>query len=82
MAPNSTLVSWLHRAIWTLVGSYGAHGGHSAHTSFIPLFSYGASGNEPTDPVTGGRIISGLIPCNELAEGILSESEIFGVLEG
>ena len=73
MAPNSTLVSWLHRAIWTLVGSYGAHGGHSAHTSFIPLFSYGASGNEPTDPVTGGRIISGLIPCNELAEGILSE---------
>ena len=73
MAPNSTLASWLHRAIWTLVGSYGAHGGHSAHTSFIPLFSYGASGNEPTDPVTGGRIISGLIPCNELAEGILSD---------
>ena len=73
MAPHSTLVSWLHRAIWTLVGSYGAHGGHTAHTSFVPLFSYGATGNEPTDPVTGGKIISGLIPCNELAEGILSD---------
>ena len=73
MAPHSTLVSWLHRAIWTLVGSYGAHGGHTAHTSFVPLFSYGATGNEPTDPVTGGQIISGLIPCNELAEGILSD---------
>ena len=73
MAPHSTLVSWLHRAIWTLVGSYGAPGGHSAHTSFVPLFSYGTTGNEATDPVTGGRIISGLIPCNELAEGILSD---------
>ncbi len=73
MAPHSTLVSWLHRAIWVLIGSYGAHGGHTAHTSFVPLFSYGATGNEPTDPVTGGQIISGLIPCNELAEGILSD---------
>jgi len=73
MAPHSTLVSWLHRAIWTLVGSYGEEGGHSAHSSFVPLFNYGAAGKEPTDPVTGGAIISGLIPCNEIADGILSD---------
>lgn len=73
MAPHSTLVSWIHRAIWTLVGSYGEEGGHSAHTSFVPLFNYGAAGKEPTDPVTGGAIISGLVPCNEIADGILSD---------
>lgn len=73
MAPHSTLVSWLHRAIWTMVGSYGAEGGHSAHSSFVPLFNYGAAGKEPVDPVTGGAIISGLVPCNEIAEGILSD---------
>jgi anaerobic selenocysteine-containing dehydrogenase len=73
MAPNSTLVSYLQRVMWTLVGAYGVAGGMSAHSSMIPLFSYGASGNEPTDPVTGGAIISGLIPCNEIADGVLSD---------
>ncbi|MGI9606490.1 MAG: molybdopterin-dependent oxidoreductase [Acidimicrobiales bacterium] len=73
MAPHSTLVSYLQRAINTLVGGYGGPGGQSAHTALVPLFSYGASGAEPVDPVTGGPIISGLIPCNELADGLLSD---------
>ncbi len=73
MAPNSTLVSYLHRTISMLVGSYGIEGGINAHTSMVPLFSYGATGREPTDPVTGGAIISGMIPCNEIADGILSD---------
>ena len=73
MAPNSTLVSYLQRVLWVLVGAYGERGGMSAHTSIAPLFSYGASGNEPTDPVTGGVIVSGLVPCNEIADGILSD---------
>jgi formate dehydrogenase len=74
MSPHSTLVSYLQRAIWSLLGSYGKPGAMTAHTSVAPLFSYGASGNEPTDPVTGGYIISGLVPCNEIADGILSDS--------
>jgi formate dehydrogenase len=73
MAPNSTLVSYLQRVIWVLLGSYGVPGAASAHTSMVPLFSYGAAGREPVDPVTGGRIISGMIPCNELADGVLSD---------
>ncbi len=73
MAPHSTLVSYLQRVLWILVGAYGEPGGMSAHTSMAPLFTYGASGAEPTDPVTGGAIISGLVPCNEIAEGILSD---------
>ncbi len=73
MAPHSTLVSYLHRAVSMLVGSYGKPGAHTAHSSMVPLFSYGATGKEPLDPVTGGAIISGLIPCNEIAEGVLSD---------
>ena len=73
MAPFSTLVSYLQRIVWVLLGSYGVPGGMSAHTTMAPLFTYGAAGKEPTDPVAGGAIISGLIPCNELADGILSD---------
>jgi len=73
MAPHSTLVSYLQRAISVLVGSFGKPGAMTAHTSLIPLFSYGASGAEPLDPVTGGAIISGLVPCNEIADGMLSD---------
>lgn len=74
MAPHSTLVSYLQRAIWVLLGSFGKPGAMTTHTSLASLFSYGASGSEPTDPVTGGYIISGLVPCNEIADGILSDS--------
>ncbi len=74
MAPHSTLVSYIQRAIWVLLGSFSKQGAMTAHTSMASLFSYGASGSEPTDPVTGGYIISGLVPCNEIADGILSES--------
>ncbi len=75
MAPHSTLVSYLQRALSTLVGSYGKPGAMNAHTAIVPLFSYGTSGTEPIDPITGGRVISGLIPCNDIAAGILSDHE-------
>jgi formate dehydrogenase len=73
MAPNSTLISYLQRVLWVLVGAYGVPGGMRAHTSMVPLFSYGATGKEPADPVTGGAVISGLTPCNQIADGILSD---------
>jgi anaerobic selenocysteine-containing dehydrogenase len=73
MAPHSTLVSYLQRLLWLLVGSFAKPGGMTPHTSMAPIFTYGATGNEPTDPVTGGQIISGLVPCNEIADGVLSD---------
>jgi len=73
MSPNSTLVSYLQRLITTLIGSYGKPGAMNAHTGLVPLLNYGSSGSEPVDPVTGGAVISGLIACNELADGILSD---------
>jgi formate dehydrogenase len=73
MAPNSTLISYLQRVLWVIVGAYGVPGGMSAHSSLVSLFNYSATGREPTTPVTGGAIISGLVPCNEIADGILSD---------
>ena len=73
MAPHSTLVSFLQKTLWALVGSFGCEGGMTPHSSLVPLFNYGASGKEPQAPVTGGAIISGLVPCNEIAPGVLSD---------
>lgn len=73
MAPHSTLVSYLQRAITTLLGSYGKPGAMTAHSSFVPMFSYGATGKEPVDPVLGGAVISGLMACNDIAPGINSD---------
>jgi anaerobic selenocysteine-containing dehydrogenase len=73
MAPHSTLVSYMQRLLWLLVCSFAKPGGMTLHTSMAPLFDYGTMGREPTDPVTGGQIISGLVPCNEIADGVLSD---------
>ena len=55
-----------------MTGNYGKPGALGPHTSVAPLFNYSAAGREPTDPVTGGKVISGLVPCNEIADGFLS----------
>ncbi|MEM9132394.1 MAG: molybdopterin-dependent oxidoreductase [Actinomycetota bacterium] len=73
MAPNSTLVSYLQKLLWALTGSFAKPGGMNTHSSMAPLFSYGASGSEPADPVTGSPIISGLLQCNELAQSVLTD---------
>ncbi len=73
MAPNSTLVSYLQKLIWILVGSFGRPGAMTTHSSFVPLFNYSAAGNEPESPVTGGAVISGMIPCNEIPEAVLTD---------
>ncbi len=74
MAPHSTLISYLQRIIWVLLGSFGKSGAMAAHSWMIPMFNYSSAGSEPVDPVTGGRIIGGLTPCNEIADGFLSEN--------
>ena len=73
MAPNSTMVSYLQKLLWLLVGSFAKPGGMTTHSSMVPLFSYSAAGREPTTPVTGSAIISGLVPCNEIPELVLTD---------
>jgi anaerobic selenocysteine-containing dehydrogenase len=73
MGPSSTLVSYLQKLLWALTGNFAKQGAVNTHSSFVPLFSYGAAGNEPRDPVTNSAIISGLMQCNEIAESVLTD---------
>jgi anaerobic selenocysteine-containing dehydrogenase len=74
-APNSTLVSYLNKLVWILTGNFAKPGAMFLHSAFAPIAGgSGAAGGVPAPrqtPVTGARIISGLIPCNSIAEEIL-----------
>lgn len=70
MNHHSTLVSYLHHLIVSLTGHIGKPGTHYVPTTMIP-FASGASGK--LSPVVGAKIISGLVPCNVIAEEILTD---------
>ena len=73
-APNSTLVSYLDKLLWILTGNFGKPGTMFLHSSFAPIAGgSGSKGGARVTPVTGARIISGLIPCNSIAEEILTD---------
>jgi anaerobic selenocysteine-containing dehydrogenase len=78
MNVNSTLCSYLDRLLWVLTGNFAKPGGHYIPTSIVNLTGGGASaaregGSERVSPVAGARIISGLVPCNVIAEEILTD---------
>lgn len=84
MGPNSTLISWLHRLIWILRGSWAVRGGNHPHSNFGSLSgnssAEGSSGQakKPSSrpkvtPVTGARIIMGLVPCNSIPDEFLTD---------
>ena len=73
MAPNSTLVSYLQRLIWILMGSFNVPGGTTTHSGMAPLFNYSATGKEPAAPVTGNMVISGLVACNDIPDLVLTD---------
>ncbi|HEV3129524.1 MAG TPA: molybdopterin-dependent oxidoreductase [Solirubrobacteraceae bacterium] len=69
-APNSTLCSYINRMLWILTGNFGNRGGMHLHTSFVNLF------RDPRvrrTPVTGARILAGLVPCNVIPDEILTD---------
>ena len=70
MNHHSTLVSYLHRLLWMLTGNLGKPGTHYIPTPLVQ-FTQGASGR--ASPVAGAPIISGLVPCNLIADEILSD---------
>ena len=72
MNRNSTLVSYLHRLVWLLTGNLGKRGTQYSPTPMVNLFG-GAS--KRTSPVVGARIVSGLVPCNVIADEILTDHE-------
>ncbi len=71
MNQHSTLVSYLEKLMWVLVGQFGNRGGQylGAH-----LQNIGGSGRSSRkSPVVGAPIISGLVPCNVIADEILTD---------
>ena len=73
-APHSTLVSYLQRMLWILTGSFGKPGGMFPHTNLSQLGSGGGGANrQKYTPVTGAEIISGLTPCNSIANEVLTD---------
>jgi anaerobic selenocysteine-containing dehydrogenase len=80
MSVHSTLGSYIQRLIWLLTGNFARPGTNYAHLPFVSLT--GASKGERrgrTDerpklsPVVGAKIITGLIPCNVMADEILAD---------
>ncbi len=82
MNRHSTLGSYLQRLLWMLTGNFGKRGGSNAFVPFLSLAA--ASKGDVTakktarrrkrqSPVTGSKIVIGLIPCNVMAEEILTD---------
>ncbi|MCA9699263.1 MAG: molybdopterin-dependent oxidoreductase, partial [Myxococcales bacterium] len=70
MNQNSTLVSYLHKLLVLLTGNLGKPGTHFIPTVLVPL--WGGESSRPS-PVVGARIVGGLVPCNVIADEILTD---------
>ncbi len=78
MAPHSTLNSWLEKLLVLLTGNFGVPGGMNLHTRFASLGGGGGDGAggpraERVTPVTGHRLVTGLVPCNIIPDEILGD---------
>jgi anaerobic selenocysteine-containing dehydrogenase len=70
MNRGSTVVSYLHRLLVLLTGSLGKPGTHYMPTVLVDI----ASGKVKREsPVVGARIVGGLVPCNVIADEILTD---------
>ena len=82
MAPNSTVNSYHCILMFLLTGNFGKAGAVNLPSQLVSIFSTDRISNErdeagheigfKTTPVTGSRIISGLVPCNLLPDEILT----------
>jgi anaerobic selenocysteine-containing dehydrogenase len=73
MNHHSTLVSYLHRLIAYGTGHYGRPGSAHPVTALQPLLTTSTADRDLRTPVTGARIISGLVPCNAIPDEILTD---------
>ncbi len=76
MNRHSTLNSWLEKLLWALTGNFGVPGAQYMSSSLVSIVRKGgrAAGKaDPVSPVTGSKIISGLVPCNVIPEEILTD---------
>jgi anaerobic selenocysteine-containing dehydrogenase len=72
--PHSTLNSYLHKLMWVLVGSFAKPGGMNVHSSLLDLERVFCGPDTPeVSPVTGSRIMAGMLPCNLIPDEILTD---------
>jgi anaerobic selenocysteine-containing dehydrogenase len=70
-APHSTLNSYLEKLVALLTGNFAKPGAINLHTHFGALIGRGNA--DRRSPVGGHRIIAGMIPCNAIADEILTD---------
>ncbi|RBO94140.1 molybdopterin-dependent oxidoreductase [Nocardia puris] len=70
-SPNSTLVSYLNKLLWLLTGNFAKRGAMHPHSWLVPLAGYDREIKRT--PVTGAPILGGMVPCNSIAEEILTD---------
>ncbi len=70
MNRSSTLVSYLHWLLVAVTGSFGREG-----TAFIPtsIVALAGGASRRKSPVVSAPIVSGLVPCNVIADEILTD---------
>lgn len=75
MNQHSTLVSYVEKLIWVLTGNFAKPGAQYIPTNLTAIGrDRGKPFNEiPRSPVVGAPIISGLVPCNVIADEILHD---------
>ena len=71
MNRHSTLVSWLEKLLWVLTGNFGKPGAVYSPSSLVDITAGGKVRGQT--PVVGMPLISGLVPCNVIAEEILTD---------
>jgi len=71
MNRHSTLVSWLEKLLWVLTGNFAKPGAVYSPSSLIDITAGGKIRGKT--PVVGMPLISGLVPCNVIAEEILTD---------
>jgi anaerobic selenocysteine-containing dehydrogenase len=72
MSPGSTLVSYLHRLLVFLTGSMGKPGTHYVPNVLVDIANGAVKRNSP---VVGAPLVGGLVPCNMIAEEILTDHD-------
>jgi anaerobic selenocysteine-containing dehydrogenase len=77
MNRHSTLVSYLEKLVWLLTGNLAIPGGQNAMSGIGNLLRMSRAeldpSTAPVSPVVGARLIGGLIPCNVMADEILTD---------
>lgn len=83
MAPHSTLVSYLNLLVQLMTGNFGREGTMGLPVQLVSVLSAdraklddkGYEIERRSLPITGAPIVSGLAPCNSIADEILNDDE-------